>query len=419
MAAPDDGVPPRFNQIYLYNPREGQPSPADVRLRHITRPFCNSRNFIYAVFVAILLFGLSGLAGAAGSPGRDILRSIDGNVLPTAPLSAELQRSFRKRPSTKADNEGESDVKAARAARAREKRRGMAEDEKAEKKAENAARMEKKRKGMAADEKAEHNSQDAARKKEERRGMSADEKAEKKAENAARMEKKRKGMAADEKAEHNSQDAARKKEERRGMSADEKAEKKAENAARMEKNRKGMSADEKAEHNAQDAARKKEERRGMSADEKAEHNAQDAARMKRCMEQEADHQDYQDPVITGMVRPGFKSAVRYTEQIFRGDLEAEPFTIGSERRPCDYCGAQLFANEIQRSGNQRDGYIYYGKGLLCCRKNKIKLPKWAMPEEGTPARDILKLWEEDSELGRFLREYSRKVMSCLSCPEPI
>ena len=337
------------------------------------RPFCNSRNFIYAVFVAILLFGLSGLAGAAGSPGRDILRSIDGNVLPTAPLSAELQRSFRKRPSTKADNEGESDVKAARAARAREKRRGMAEDEKAEKKAENAARMEK----------------------------------------------KRKGMAADEKAEHNSQDAARKKEERRGMSADEKAETKAENAARMEKNRKGMSADEKAEHNAQDAARKKEERRGMSADEKAEHNAQDAARMKRCREQEADHQDYQDPVITGMVRPGFKSAVRYTEQIFRGDLEAEPFTIGSERRPCDYCGAQLFANEIQRSGNQRDGYIYYGKGLLCCRKNKIKLPKWAMPEEGTPARDILKLWEEDSELGRFLREYSRKVMSCLSCPEPI
>ena len=38
MAAPDDGVPPRFNQIYLYDPREGQPSPADVRLRHITVP---------------------------------------------------------------------------------------------------------------------------------------------------------------------------------------------------------------------------------------------------------------------------------------------------------------------------------------------------------------------------------------------
>ena len=195
-------------------------------------------------------------------------------------------------------------------------------------------------------------------------------------------------MAADEKAEHNAQDAARKKEERRGMAADEKA-----------------------EHNAQDAARMEKKRRGMSADEKAKQNSKNADRMKRCREQEADQQDYQDPVITGMVRPGFKSAVRYTEQIFRGDLEAEPFTIGSERRPCDYCGAQLFANEIQRSGNQRDGYIYYGKGLLCCRKNKIKLPKWAMPEEGTPARDILKLWEEDSELGRFLREYSRKVMS--------
>ena len=140
------------------------------------RRFCNSRNFIYAVFVAILLFGLSGLAGAAGSPaGRDILRSIDGNVLATAPLSAELQRSFRKRRSTKGDNEGESDVKAARAARAREKR-----------------------KGMAADEKAERKAQDAARKKEERRGMAADEKAERKAENAARMEKKFTDAMADD-----------------------------------------------------------------------------------------------------------------------------------------------------------------------------------------------------------------------------
>ena len=64
---------------------------------------------------------------------------------------------------------------------------------------------------------------------------------------------------------------------------------------------------------------------------------------------------------------------------------------------------------IHRKGNRREGYVINGKALMCCRNGKIRLPKWAMPAEGSPARDILKLWEEDTELGRFLREYSRKV----------
>ena len=179
------------------------------------RCFCNSRNFIYAVFVAILLFALFGLAGAAGmSPGRDVLRSMDGNVLPTAPLSAELQRSFRKRPSTKADDGGEA-AKAARAAQAREKRRAMPDDEKAERNAKDAARKVDKRRGMADDAKAERNAQDAARMEKKRRGMADDEKAKHNAQDAARKKEERRGMADDEKAKHNAQDAARKKEERR------------------------------------------------------------------------------------------------------------------------------------------------------------------------------------------------------------
>ena len=61
-----------------------------------------------------------------------------------------------------------------------------------------------------------------------------------------------------------------------------------------------------------------------------------------------EERDGRAPPVVGMVKPGFRAATRYTEQIFRGELEAEPFTLGSERTPCVFCGAMLFESEIDR-----------------------------------------------------------------------
>ena len=52
--------------------------------------------------------------------------------------------------------------------------------------------------------------------------------------------------------------------------------------------------------------------------------------------------------------------------------------------------------------------------MMCCRSGKIDLPLWLMPPVGSPAREILELWESDCELGKTLREFSRKITNALA-----
>lgn len=79
----------------------------------------------------IACFGSFGrIAEAAGSHAREVLRSIEGNVLQVARLSTELRNSFRKRTSRSKPDDGVEAARAAKAAREREKRAGMSDLEK-------------------------------------------------------------------------------------------------------------------------------------------------------------------------------------------------------------------------------------------------------------------------------------------------
>ena len=112
----------------------------------------------------------------------------------------------------------------------------------------------------------------------------------------------------------------------------------------------------------------------------------------------------------GYVQPSFYAARVHTSRIFKGEIEAEPFELGC-REACGLCGAYLFPNERKKVKNPRDGNLYYvGKGFMCCRQNRIRLPLWVMPTQDSPAYEILKLWEEESDLGSVLRDYSRQVI---------
>ena len=52
--------------------------------------------------------------------------------------------------------------------------------------------------------------------------------------------------------------------------------------------------------------------------------------------------------------------------------------------------------------------------MICCRAGKVDLPLWLMPPVGSPAREILELWQSDGELGRVLREFSRKITNAMA-----
>ena len=90
--------------------------------------------------------------------------------------------------------------------------------------------------------------------------------------------------------------------------------------------------------------------------------------------------------------------------------EEEPNSIRG-RKPCNWCGALLFPYEMKRYGTRNTGYTWGGISGICCRQGKTAhLPMWAKPIEGSPAREILDVWEDDGDNGRTLRQYSRQVI---------
>jgi hypothetical protein len=125
---------------------------------------------------------------------------------------------------------------------------------------------------------------------------------------------------------------------------------------------------------------------------------------------------------TVLIRPGTsRCALDHTQGILEGDVDVPPAIVGypdeepfvvKGRKPCNWCGALLFPHEMKRYGTRQSGYTWGGIGMICCRQGKsAHLPMWIKPNEGSRARQILDLWEDEGLMGCALREYSRQVIS--------
>jgi hypothetical protein len=111
----------------------------------------------------------------------------------------------------------------------------------------------------------------------------------------------------------------------------------------------------------------------------------------------------------------------HTQGILEGDVDVPPAILGypneepfviKGRKPCNWCGALLFPHEMKRYGTRQSGYTWGGIGMICCRQGKAAhLPMWIKPNEGSHARQILDLWEDEGLMGNALREYSRQVIT--------
>ena len=79
------------------------------------------------------------------------------------------------------------------------------------------------------------------------------------------------------------------------------------------------------------------------------------------------------------------------------------------RKPCDYVGALLWPHERIRHGTSAIGVKWVGKVRICCRRGQVSLPVWRMPVPSILAWEVLKVWEEDTDRGKLLRDHARKV----------
>ena len=183
-----------------------------------------------------------------------------------------------------------------------------------------------------------------------------------------------------------------------------------------------------------DAAAKAVRREGETLEQRQARQQADASRHKdsrRRRKGQAEGAQAGEPGEPGKPGPQpvpvaeHRAALLYTEEIFQGTRTVPKFTLASPayergRQPCDWCGALLWPCEGKRYGTRDTGYKWGGMATICCRQGKCShLPAWKTPDPNhgseqqraaaAAEKDILDLWAADTEQGKLLREYARKV----------
>ena len=118
---------------------------------------CRFARLFAFLLIAIVLFASFGtIVHASGDPARDPLLPLNGDVPRVATLSA-ARTSFRKRPNPNPDEGDRQAAKAAKAARAKEKRAAMSPEERAAMNAKAKAQKAARRADRTAQEREEQN----------------------------------------------------------------------------------------------------------------------------------------------------------------------------------------------------------------------------------------------------------------------
>ena len=251
---------------------------------------------------------------------------------------------------------------------------------------------------------------------------------------AAAKAVKRKGETEEQRQARQQADAAAKVVKREGETEEERQARQQAHAEAEAARREGETEEQRQARQQADAAAKVVKREGETEEERQARQQADASRHKdsrRRRKGQAEGAQAGEPGEPGKPGPQpvpvaeHRAALLYTEEIFQGTRTVPKFTLASPayergRQPCDWCGALLWPCEGKRYGTRDTGYNWGGMATICCRQGKCShLPAWKTPDPNhgseqqraaaAAEKDILDLWAADTEQGKLLREYARKV----------